>query len=449
MRPTTSQQGQMIITVVIFGLIMMIAVSSLVGYTMLQIKSQRQAVGQTKGLSIAEAGIEAAVWKLNNQPGYTGETGTSYGGGEYNVTITSIGGSKLSRADAFVPNAANPVSHRTVQVTTTVGSDQVSFNYGVQVGNGGLEMGQASQVTGNVYANGTITETSTGATVTGDAVSAQAAGKIDGVAVSGNATAHVIQNTTVGGNSNSVTLSGTTVTGNAVADSISNCTINGNATYDSKSNCTIGGTQIQPNPTNFSDPPTENFPISDQQVTDWKNDAAVGGTVGTYTLGQGQSGTLGPKKINGNLIMGKTATLTITGTLWVTGYIGIDKDATVALDASFGNSSGVIIADGIIDLSKEVNFQRAGALSYILALTTSNASNAVQVAKSADALIVYAANGTVDVQKSSTLREVTAYKLKLQKDTDVVYESGLANIYFSSGPGGSWQVLDGTWQLLQ
>lgn len=69
----------MIITVVIFALIAMIAISSLVGYAMLQIRSQRQAVGQTLGISIAEAAIEAAIWKLNNQLGYSGESGTAYG----------------------------------------------------------------------------------------------------------------------------------------------------------------------------------------------------------------------------------------------------------------------------------------------------------------------------------------------------------------------------------
>ena len=73
-------------------------------------------------------------------------------------------------------------------------------------------------------------------------------------------------------------------------------------------------------------------------------------------------------------------------------------------------------------------------------------TSAISIAKSADALIAYAPNGAVSVSKSSVLREVTAYKLILGNDTEVIYESGLADVNFSSGSGASWAIERGTWR---
>ena len=75
----------------VFMLVLMTIIVALVGYAQVQIKSHRQAVQREAGLSIAEAGAELAIWKLNNQGGYNGESNTAYGNGVYSVTITNIG----------------------------------------------------------------------------------------------------------------------------------------------------------------------------------------------------------------------------------------------------------------------------------------------------------------------------------------------------------------------
>ena len=454
-----SEQGVMIITVVIFALIMMIAVSSLVGYTVVQIKTQRQAVGRTMGVSIAEAAIETAVWKLNNQPGYSGETGTSYGGGVYNVTIIGVGNNKLIKAEAFVPDATNPKAKRTVQVTAAAGTTNVAFNYGVQVGTGGLKLDNNSTVMGNVYANGNIIGDNNGVRIGGTAVVAGATGKIDEVDdIDGNATAHYLEDISVDGSTASASLLRATVGGSAVSDSISNCTIGGNATYDTRTSCTVGGISTTPNPVNFVDPAQEPLPISDEQMNAWEQEAEAGGTIGTQTFSD-VSNFLGPKKINGNLTLDNGAVLTVTGTIWVTGEIKLSNGSTIKLNASYGSLSGVVMAGidggssaGYIEIDNNSFVLGSGAAgSYLMLLSQrdNTSSTAIKTSNNAASAILYAGTGVIEIDNNAQLKEVTAYKLHLKNGADVIYESGLANAQFSSGPGGGWEVLDGTWQSLQ
>src|SRR3989338_4171525 len=193
------QKGQIIIIALIFMAVVLVLVSSLVGYACIQTSSHRQAVAKTQALSVAEAGIEAVVWKLNNQQGYNGEAGTIYGGGVYNVVITNLTGSlKLARVEAFVPDAVNPRAKRVLQATITIGSSNISFNYGVQVGSGGLKMDNNSTVNGNVYASGTIIGDNNGVRIAGTAISGGASGKIDEVDdIDADASAHFLEDLSV------------------------------------------------------------------------------------------------------------------------------------------------------------------------------------------------------------------------------------------------------------
>ncbi|HYE22059.1 MAG TPA: hypothetical protein VD998_00535, partial [Verrucomicrobiae bacterium] len=147
-----SESGQMIIFVIIFSAVLLVLISSLVDYAAIQSRSHRSAVAREQALSIAEAGIEKAIWKLNNQIGYGGETGATFANGTYDITVTNLSGSsRLIRAEAYVPNSTNPRAKRVVQVTATIGTTNVGFNYGVQVGNGGLELTNSARIVGNVY----------------------------------------------------------------------------------------------------------------------------------------------------------------------------------------------------------------------------------------------------------------------------------------------------------
>lgn len=108
--------------------------------------------------ALAEAGVDKALASLNKTGGsYLGETETTLGEGSYSVTITSTDpATKVIEATGYVPSKVNTKAKRTIKITSSRGVG-VAFVYGVQVGEGGLEMGEHNLVTGSIYSNGNIT----------------------------------------------------------------------------------------------------------------------------------------------------------------------------------------------------------------------------------------------------------------------------------------------------
>ncbi len=453
---TNSQSGQIIIIALIFMTIVTTAVVSLVGYAGIQIKGHRQAVAREQALSIAEAGIELAIWKLNNQGGYGGETGSSYANGVYNVNITNLSGStKLIKVDSFVPNASRPRAHRTVQITATIGGTNIGFNYGVQVGLGGLSMSNSATVEGNVYSDGDIIGLNT-STITGTAIAA-GDGTIDGMIIQGNALAHYIEDTDITGDATAVSLINTDVGGNVITDSMSDCTVAGEAAYDTKSSCTVTGTETTPNPTIFSDPPSVPLPITDDQINAWEAEAENGGIIGSQTVSTTVS--LGPKKIVGDLTVITGGILNLTGTLWVTGTVNLVGSGIVRVDSTFGSQSGILIAGvegstmagaiNILNSAQALGSGTAGSYLMLLSQMTGTTSSAISTSNNSTLGILYAGTGKISISNNPIIKEVTANLLELTNSAHIVYESGLASSLFSSGPGGGWEVTDQTWQLLQ
>jgi hypothetical protein len=60
---------------------------------------------------------------------------------------------------------------------------------------------------------------------------------------------------------------------------------------------------------------------------------------------------------------------------------------------------------------------------------------------------VYAGHGEIELQNNTDLTEITAYRVRLINSTEVVYDTGLANSVFVTGPGGSYTV--DTWQEVE
>lgn len=242
------------------------------------------------------------------------------------------------------------------------------------------------------------------------------------------------------------TISGTTVgtgtTGDAWAHNVTGSTIRGSL-Y-----CQTGSSNNKSCDTSRSDPDPTNFPITDAQISGWKDDALAGGTYsGDYTV-SGSSAILGPEKISGNLTIGNGGTLTITGTLWVTGNIDISNNAKIQLTSSYGSGSGLLIADGTISISNNAVFAGSGTTgSYIMALTTNTSDSAISVGNNAGTVILVAPYGTIAFSNNSGAKEATAKMISLDNNATITYDSGLANVNFTSGPSGSWNI--SSWQETQ
>lgn len=198
-------------------------------------------------------------------------------------------------------------------------------------------------------------------------------------------------------------------------------------------------------------PSPQPWPVSDGNIDAWKAEAEAGGTtVGNVNAGSGwQTATLGPRKIQGNLSVGGSAVLNVTGTLWVTGDLTINGSGRMQLANTYGGQSGVVIVDGKVSIGGSSPVTGSGAPgSFIMIVSLSDcptssscgSSNAIDVSGSAGAVVLVAQNGTLAFSGSGSAKQATAYKISLSGSTTVTYDSGLANMNFASGPSGTWNV---------
>ena len=164
-----NQSGQVFILAVIVLTLVMINTLLIISNSLQYSQNSRYAVGSIQATHLAEAGVDKAVASLNATGGnYTGEAETSLGIGTYSVTVTSIDGTtKLIKSTGYIPNKINPKVKRTVEIQVSKGIG-ASFNYGMQVGEGGLNMANNSYVNGSIYANNNIVMQNN-AYITGDA----------------------------------------------------------------------------------------------------------------------------------------------------------------------------------------------------------------------------------------------------------------------------------------
>lgn len=457
MKSNLNRGSVLLLVLVVSGIIMTITAGFL-NYFTGAVHTERYAFASARALALAEAGIDKAIYELNKDAGYSGEVDTLLGDGSFSVSVASISGNmKRITATGFIPNSASPISEKVIQMNASIDSSVAAFHYGVQIGQGGFEMSNSARIIGNAYSNGNITGTNL-ARIQGTAIASGPSGIIDGMDIDGDSWSHTIRGTsTVGGNATHSVLQNTTVGGNVVADSISNCTVGGTATYDTRSSCTVAGAVTTPNPAVFVPAEVLSMPISEEQIDAWEQEALEeGGAIGTQNFSSGTR-NFGPKKIDGDLILSGTAEVVVTGTLWVTGEIKLSNSAILRLDASYGGSSGVVMAGvdesataGYIEIANSAQALGSGfANSFIMLLSQrETGSNAIKISNnsSSDA-ILYAGEGDIEIGNSAALKEVTAYKLKITNNATVTYSSGLQNASFSNGPGGAWTVVPGTYAI--
>lgn len=435
----------MLISVIFFLFISLATISGLVTPAVREFKNAQVNINSKKSYFLAESGSEDALYRIINNITIGESENLTLSSNSVTTTITSGSGTKQ------ITSLGDVSSYQRKTSMTLFSGVGASFNYGVQVGQGGLEMSNTSKIIGNIYAGGNIAGENS-AKITGAAIVSGASGKIETIVIEGDAKAHFIEGSTIGGNTESYDLKSTQVAGNVVATTITSCTgtVGGDATYDTKASCAIAGAQITPNPTDFIDPEAVSLPITDAQVLAWENEAAAGGVITSQTYDSGTT-NLGPKKINGDLTVKNSAILNVTGTLWVTGKITFENTSIIRLDASYGASSGVIVAGvagsttaGLITLKNSAQVQGSGtAGSYMMLLSqmVNTASKSIDAGNSGSAAILYAGYGLIDISNSGQFKEITAAKIKISNSATITYESGLANAVFSSGPSGGY-VLD-------
>ena len=211
-------------------------------------------------------------------------------------------------------------------------------------------MENSSQIAGNVFSSGPIAGENSNL-VKGDIISAGPAGTINGVHATGTVYAH----------------------------SISNSDIDKDAYYATISNTTVDGVEYPNSP----DQATSSLAITDAMIEAWKAAAAVSVISSPCPYNIKDDITIGPVKINCNLEISGSPTITIAGPVWVNGNIEIDNSPTIKLASSLGANSVAVIADNPsnrttsskIELGNSTQFQNSGTEgSYILFVSQNNSA---------------------------------------------------------------------------
>jgi len=421
-----SQKGLVGLYLVIIVLILSVGIASSVAFTIVaQLKIVRNNIASAQAYYASESGVEDALLRLRTGltipvPGSypTFAVGTAIA--EPDISV-DIGGARTITVKGDDTNRI-----RRSEVVYTIDSTGVGFNFGAQVGDGGMEMRPGSEVIGNVFSNATIfAGGGAGADrlITDSVVIARNGSKLNGVNVGDTScptcTGDVRVHTCDGGSEIKGTL--TYVSGGSPGSCTAATFIDG------------GPGEIDPEP----------FPITDAMIADWKSDAAVTVTVGDVLISSDE--TRGPEKIDGDLTLSNSVVLTLSGTIWVTGTFNPGNLSVVKLESSYGDLSGIFIVDQKVDISNNVSLEGTSSpTSFLLVAGISSSVDegdpAMDVNNNVDGAILFAPNGLMVINNNVDLVEASAYKLLLKNGVTITYDVGLANSRFSSGPSGGWVV---------
>lgn len=185
--------GYVLLLTLIQGVVFMIILTGIISLSMENYKTANQSAKDLISLSAAEAGADAAIFNLNvaynSGSNYTGTTppvggvcalATSATSSAAAVILTNQPKLYVTYESCIVDSSAGPNMERTiysvgkayakqgashpqsVRRVKLISSAQVSGNYSVHTGNGGLVMSNSSTIAnGNVYVNGSLTMSNT------------------------------------------------------------------------------------------------------------------------------------------------------------------------------------------------------------------------------------------------------------------------------------------------
>ncbi len=215
--------------------------------------------------------------------------------------------------------------------------------------------------------------------------------------------------------------------------------------------CQEGSFNNQPCDDSEGVPTPQSFPISSSNLAVWQDEAEFGEVISGDHHPEGGASTLGPARIEGDLVIPGDHILTIKGTTWVEGNIYTGNNVHIKLDSQYEENSGVLFADGYIDLANNAFFQGSGhEKSFLLLLSNSSCPNdsycggkpAIQVLNNVDTVILNAQQGTIEFANNAGAKEATAHTISMQQEAVVEYDTGLADVNFISGPGGRFEIFD-------
>lgn len=242
------------------------------------------------------------------------------------------------------------------------------------------------------------------------------------------------------------------INGSAHANTLQNLIISSHAYYQVQSGITVNGSQCSNNPNchpGTPDPVPQPMPISDGNIQEWEAAAAAGGQQNGLS---GCPSALPSKKIIGNVSLTNGCQITVDAPIHITGNLLLNNGSKISLNPQYGAASGVIVVDGTIKMSNNSKLFGSGTPgSYLLALSKYDSRQdgvlAIETDNGSSSMILYAPKGRIQLHNNAALKEVTAWKLTLDNGSSVTYETGLSGLFFSTGPGGTFSAIKGSYQI--
>ncbi|TSC83668.1 MAG: Uncharacterized protein G01um101413_938 [Parcubacteria group bacterium Gr01-1014_13] len=162
-----NKSGQIILFAMVFMTILLMLSGVLISLSGLHSSAERHTVAGAGALTIAEAGLDKAIYQLNLDPNFSGESSVALGDGNFSTVISTLDPNRkqiVSTGKVTYQNGV--VAERIVSVIASIDLTVVNFQFGVQAGYGGFSMENNSRINGNVFANANI---SGSGVITGDA----------------------------------------------------------------------------------------------------------------------------------------------------------------------------------------------------------------------------------------------------------------------------------------
>ena len=197
----------MIISVIFLLFISLSLIFGISNSVIREFKITQDVVKSTQSYFTAESGNEDVTYRIKNGKTVGATESLSLNGATTNTTISDIVGGKEVLSSSNFDNLI-----RKVKTQLTISSSGVSFNYGVQAGDGGFSLQGNSTIEGNVYSNGPVVGANSNI-IKGDVVSAGSTGLISGVHATSSAYAHTIANSNIEKDVYYQSISNTTVGG--------------------------------------------------------------------------------------------------------------------------------------------------------------------------------------------------------------------------------------------
>jgi len=422
-----------------FALVFMVIILAIIislGFIVMEQVDQNTKLSSRYGswintLQLAEAGIQKAIFCLNNDDAsaecngtageaYPGEENIALDPGSFSVDVADLGLEDLREILATGTDASGSMSEILVSARKTYASnDDTEFNFSVLTGSSFEIKNHAVIDYGPVFLNHDF-ECTNDPTINAD-----------------------IYVTLPGG-----TLTGCIITGNVYADNIINSTVTGDCHYNgSLSGTTCSGTTYS----GATTPVPAEFPVFDEAF--WQAEALAGGTYsGDYDAPD--NSTLGPIKIEGDLTIDADVDVTMTGAIWVTGELNIANHASLKVDSSFENRGSVIIIDGIGSIENGADIDGTGHPdSHLVLYSTVVDDLALSINNKGGTAIYYAPYGTVQIVNDGEGAAVAADKVILSGHGSIgaamTTAVGAISLDLNGAPDSWWEVNPQTWRQLK